>query len=199
MSFGTLSRRIPFVIPSGVPLQLVAHGEKFWIENATGRLNVEVGDGNSAIVRAGFESPDLARFSKLVLTNETASEIRGVIWVGARGVKFSYPQNPPTILVPNSFVAPIGYSALTTVISGYATKEAPYSTYGVEPGSRRAFFVIGNRSGSASLILYHPNGTDFNLVPTATQQLIPSDCAFTAGFSGTSGDYNAYVGEFFYA
>lgn len=198
MNLNALSRRIPFVLQPGVPAQFVAHGEKFWVENATARFEIEVDDGNSATVRAGFESPDLARFSKLVLTNKTEDEIRGCVWVGPRGVRFAYPQNPPTICVPHSFAIPQGFDVGTTVLPGYASAAAPYSTYGVEPGARRAFFLVGNRAASNDMLLYHPDGTDFNLVPPDSQQLIPSDCAFTAGFV-SAGAGNCYVGEFFYA
>ena len=199
MSFGTLSRRIPFVIPSGVPLQLVAHGEKFWIENATGRLNVEVGDGNSATVRAGFESPDLARFSKLVLTNETASEIRGVIWVGARGVKFSYPQNSPVLL--RSFSANYTTTVSRENFPGFADNSASYATAGIEPGSRRAFFLISHRTTSSpvDLLLRDVNDVVFHAITANSQQLIPIDTFFKVSLSAGSSGIDWTVGEFFHA
>lgn len=197
MPLGTLSRRIPFVLAPGVPLQLVAHGEKFWIENATGRLNVEVDDGNRATVRAGFESPDLARFSRLVLTNETASEIRGVIWVGARGVKFSYPQNPPVLL--RSFSATYIDTAARDDFPGFANSSASYANAGIEPGARRAFFLISHRVNIATdLLLRDANDVVFHAVTGNSQQMIPIDTFFRVSIS-TASTVQWTVGEFFYA
>ena len=197
MPLGTLSRRIPFVLASGVPLQLVAHGEKFWIENATGRLNVEVDDGNRATVRAGFESPDLARFSRLVLTNETASEIRGVIWVGARGVKFSYPQNPPVLL--RSFSATYITPFERDHFPGFADNSASYATAGIEPGARRAFFLISHRvAGTTDILLRDANDVVFHAVTGNSQQMIPIDTFFKVSISAAVVT-SWTVGEFFYA
>lgn len=199
MPLGTLSRRIPFVLAPGVPLQLVAHGEKFWIENATGRLNVEVDDGNRATVRAGFESPDLARFSRLVLTNETASEIRGVIWVGARGVKFSYPQNSPVILRSTS--GTFNFSTERALFPGFADNSDVYVNAGIEPGARRAFFLISHRTsgtGIADILLRDASDNIFHSISQNAQQMIPIDTRFSVSIS-LSSTVLWTVGEFFYA
>ena len=192
-----LSRRIPFILAPGVPQPFTAHGEKIWVENATARFELEVDDGNSATVRAGFESPDLRRFSKVVLTNKGASEIRGVLWVGAKGVRFAYPQQPPVILVPHTITVPSGFNAGTEVLGGYATAAAPYSTYGVESGARRAFALVSNKDNTNDIILYHPNGSPWDVVPKNSSHMIPCDAAFTGGGIGSSVDL--YIGEFFYA
>lgn len=197
MSRINLPQRKSFIVAAGGVLPLVAPGRKFFVEQATGRFDVEVDDGNRGTVRAGSETPDMDRFERLTIYNTSTNELRGVIWVGAAGMRFAYPQNVPVLLRPSS-----GTMSLTTDrddFPGFATGAAAYSDYGIEPGSRRAFFLISHRTSSTTDILLRDANDDvFHAVTGNSQQMIPVDTFFSVSLSAaTVVPYT--VGEFFYA
>ena len=198
MSKITLSRRLPFVIPARSVKSVVAHGEKFFVENATRPFDIEIEDGNRATVRAGSETPDLDRFSKLTLYNDSASELRGVIWVGSAGMRFAYPQNTPVILRPTS--GTFTTTAERATFPGFADNSASYSSRGIESGARRAFLLISHRvTSTADLLLRDENDEVFHAITQNSQQLIPVDTYFQISLSSASAGIPWTVGEYFYA